>query len=81
MKMKGCYNKGGYISRNKAKHDESVEEKKDTAKDKKIVKKAFKIHDEQSHEEKTDLSKLKKGGRSKKEVGTVMKFKSNGGKC
>ena len=52
--------------------------KKDVAKDKKIVKKAFKIHDEQSHDEKTDLSKLKKGGRAKKEVGTVKKYKTGG---
>jgi hypothetical protein len=73
-----CYKEGGFVKRDKAKHSESTEVKKDVAKDKKIVKKAFKIHDEQSHDEKTDLSKLKKGGRAKKEVGTVKKYKTGG---
>ncbi len=73
-----CYKEGGFVKRDKAKHSESTEMKKDVAKDKKIVKKAFKIHDEQSHDEKTDLSKLKKGGRAKKEVGTVKKYKKGG---
>lgn len=51
----------------------------DIKQDKAIVKKAFKMHDEQEHGgERTDLSKLKKGGRSKKEVGTVRKYKSGG---
>ena len=35
----------------------------DLAEDKKLVKKAFKLHDTQKHEGKTDLSKLKKGGK------------------
>jgi len=73
-----CFKEGGFVKRDKAKHSESTEMKKDVAKDKKIVKKAFKIHDEQSHDEKTDLSKLKKGGRAKKEVGTVKKYKTGG---
>jgi hypothetical protein len=73
-----CFKEGGFVKRDKAKHSESTEMKKDVAKDKKIVKKAFKIHDEQSHDEKTDLSKLKKGGRAKKEVGTVKKYKAGG---
>ena len=73
-----CFKEGGFVKRDKAKHSESTEMKKDVAKDKKIVKKAFKIHDEQSHDEKTDLSKLKKGGRAKKEVGTVKKYKKGG---
>ena len=35
----------------------------DVAQDKKLIKKAFSLHDKQSHEgKKTDLSKLKKGG-------------------
>ncbi len=52
----------------------------DMAQDKKIVKKAFKMHDEQSHEgEKTDLSKLKKGGRIKKDKGTVVGCYKEGG--
>lgn len=50
----------------------------DIAQDKKVVKKAFKMHDEQSHEgEKTDLSKLKKGGRAKMK-GTVRTYKAGG---
>jgi len=52
----------------------------DMAQDKKIVKKAIRMHDEQEHKgEHTDLSKLKKGGRSKKAVGTVKKYKCGGG--
>lgn len=73
-----CFKEGGFVKRDKAKHSESTEMKKDVAQDKKVVKKAFKIHDEQSHDEKTDLSKLKKGGRAKKEVGTVKKYKTGG---
>jgi hypothetical protein len=53
--------------------------KADLAQDKAVVKKAFKMHDKQEHEgEKTDLSKLNKGGRAKKAAGTVKKFKSGG---
>ena len=61
-----AYKKGGEVS-----HEDIVE-------DKKIVKKAFNIHDKQQHEEKTDLSKLKKGGRAKKDCGTVRKYKAGG---
>jgi hypothetical protein len=50
----------------------------DKKQDKKVIKKAFTIHDTQQHEEKTDLSKLKGGGRSKKAAGTVRKFKMGG---
>ena len=43
-----------------AKHD-------DIAEDKKLIKKAFSMHDKQEHPgKKTDLSKLKKGGMAKK---------------
>ena len=53
--------------------------KADLAQDKAVVKKAFKLHDAQEHKgEKTDLSTLKKGGRTKKAVGTVKKFKTGG---
>jgi hypothetical protein len=53
----------------------------DIEQDKKIVKKAIRMHDEQEHHgEKTDLSKLKKGGRAKKKVGTVREF-CGGGKA
>ena len=73
-----CFKEGGsvkYESRKEHKEEMSA----DVAQDKKIVKKAFKIHDTQSHEgKKTDLSKLKKGGRAKKENGTVKKYKTGG---
>jgi hypothetical protein len=50
----------------------------DMAQDKKVVKKAFKMHDEQAHGgEKTDMSKLKKGGRAKMK-GTVRMYKAGG---
>jgi hypothetical protein len=58
----------------------AMSEKEDVAKDKVVVKKAFAMHDKQEHPgEKTDLSKLRKGGRAKKEVGTVKKYKCGGG--
>ena len=47
------YKAGGEVS-----HDDVVE-------DKKLIKKAFGIHDKQLHEGKTDLSKLRRGGRAK----------------
>lgn len=53
----------------------------DMAQDKKVVKKAFKMHDEQAHGgEKTDMSKLKKGGRAKMK-GTVRTYKAGGMTC
>lgn len=53
-------------------------EASDIAQDKKVVKKAFKMHEEQAHGgEKTDLSKLKKGGRAKMK-GTVRSYKAGG---
>jgi hypothetical protein len=74
-----CFKEGGAV-KYKSKHSESKEMEKDVAKDKQIVKKAFKIHDVQSHEgEKTDLAKLKKGGRMKKcGGGNVRKYKAGG---
>ena len=49
----------------KMKHD-------DLAEDKKLIKKAFKMHDEQEHGGKrTNLSKLKKGGVTSKEMKAV----------
>ena len=55
-------------------------EKKDMAQDKAMIKKAFKQHDKAEHD-KEDASeiKLRKGGRAKKETGTVKKFKKDGG--
>lgn len=78
-----CFKEGGTVQRqiaNFEKRERKTEEKSDAKQDKKIVKKAFSMHDKQSHSgEKTDLSKLKKGGRAKKEVGTVKKFACGGG--
>lgn len=66
-----AYKKGG--------HAESSEMKKDIKQDKAIVKKAIAMHDKQEHPgEKTDLSKLKKGGRMKKEGGCVGRYKAGG---
>ena len=54
-------------------------EASDIAQDKKVVKKEFKMHDEQAHGgEKTDMSKLKKGGRAKMTTGSVRNFKAGG---
>jgi hypothetical protein len=51
----------------------------DIKEDKKLVKKAINLHDDQLHEgAKTDLKTLKKGGRTKKEVGTVRKYAAGG---
>ena len=72
-----CYKEGGavYKSRKSVEKSESA----DIAQDKKIVKKAFHMHDEQEHKgSKTDLSKLRKGGRAKKDCGTVKKYKTGG---
>ena len=75
----GCYKEGGsvkYKSRKSVEKSDSV----DIAQDKAVVKKAIRMHDAQEHKgEHTDLSKLKKGGRSKKAVGTVKKFACGGG--
>lgn len=70
-----CFKEGGQVGyKSRKTHSETTEDKADIAQDKKIVKKAFSIHDTQQHEEKTDLSKLKRGGRAKKETGTVKKY-------
>ena len=50
----------------------------DVKEDKKLIKKAFSMHDDQKHEGKTNLSGLKKGGRTKKDAGTVRKYKCGG---
>ena len=89
QKMKSelaCFREGGSVGVNNAfcgggkayKKGGEVHDKADMAEDKKLVKKAFKMHDEQSHDEKTDLSKLRKGGRAKT-AGTVRKYKTGGG--
>jgi len=73
-----CYKEGGSVY--KSRHSEKREMSEDIAQDKKIVKKAFAMHDKQEHHgEKTDLSKLKKGGRAKKcGGGTVNRYKAGG---
>jgi hypothetical protein len=72
-----CFKEGGSVY--KSRHSEKREMSEDVAQDKKIVKKAFTMHDAQEHKgEHTDLSKLKKGGRAKKAVGTVKKYKTGG---
>lgn len=56
--------------------------KMDKAQDKAMIKKAFGMHDKQEHKgEKTDLSKLKKGGMAKKKMakGGCTKMAKGGG--
>lgn len=51
-------------------HSEKKEMKEDIAQDKKLIKKAFGMHDKQSHEgKKTNLTKLKGGGMAKETMG------------
>ena len=72
-----CYKEGGAVY--KSRHSEKKEMSEDVAQDKKIIKKAFSMHDKQEHKgDHTDLSKLKKGGRAKKDCGTVRKYKTGG---
>ena len=53
-----------------AKSDMKEDTKMDLAQDKKMVKKAVKMHDDQLHGgKKTDLASLKKGGMCKKAMG------------
>lgn len=73
------FKEGGSV-KYKSRHSEKTEMKEDVKQDKAVVKKAVKMHDEQLHEGKeTNLSKLKKGGRTKKEGGCVGRYKSGGG--
>jgi hypothetical protein len=74
-----CFKEGGSV-KYKSRHSEKSEMSEDMAQDKKVVKKAFAMHDKQEHPgEKTNLSKLKNGGRAKKECGTVKKYACGGG--
>ena len=50
----------------------------DLAQDKKLIKKAFKQHDEAEHDKEPTEIKLKNGGRMKKDCGTVRKYKDGG---
>jgi len=77
-----CFKEGGHAKPKAMCYGGKMKEggKADIAQDKKVVKKAFAMHDKQEHPgEKTDLSKLKKGGRMKKDCGTVRKYKAGGG--
>lgn len=78
QKKMDCFKEGGSVGyKSRKKHSEEKEMSTDVAKDKKIVKKAFSMHDEQKHEGKTDLSKLCNGGRAKTN-GTVKRYKDGG---
>jgi hypothetical protein len=73
-----CFKEGGSVY--KSRHSEKSEKKSDIAQDKSIVKKGVKQHEAALHkgQPKTEL-KLKQGGRTKKAVGTVKKYKCGGG--
>ena len=75
-----CFKEGGSIQRQVK--DFTKRDRKDVSAEapaKKVVKKAFGMHDSQLHDdEKTDLTGLKKGGRAKKATGTVKKYKAGG---
>lgn len=74
-----CFKEGGQV-KYETRKEHKEEMSSDVNQDKKIVKKAFKMHDSQEHKgEHTDLSKLKKGGRAKKPVGSVKKYACGGG--
>jgi len=70
-----CYKTGGYVSRKELKQEVA----KDVSQDKQMIKKGVSQHESFLHkgEPKTELT-LKKGGRAKKAVGTVNKFKAGG---
>jgi hypothetical protein len=73
-----CFKEGGSV-KYKSRHSEKSEISSDIAQDKKVIKKAFAMHDKQEHKgEHTNLSKLKNGGRAKKDCGTVRKYKTGG---
>ena len=73
-----CFKTGGSVAAF-TKRDRKETDSADIAQDKKIVKKALAMHDKQEHKgEHTDLSKLRRGGRAKKDEGTVKKYKTGG---
>jgi hypothetical protein len=74
-----CYKEGGSVMAKNMFKSKDVESKgSDMAQDKKLIKKAFKQHDKAEHDKEPTEIKLKKGGRSKKDVGTVKKYKAGG---
>jgi hypothetical protein len=58
------FKKGGNIMEKESKVEERKEMKEDVAQDKKLIKKAFKMHDKQEHkgQKGTNLTKLCRGG-------------------
>jgi hypothetical protein len=76
-----CFQEGGSVQKevNFKKRDRKNVEPNDMAQDKKLVKKAFAQHDKAKHggSEPTEI-KLKKGGRAKKDCGTVRKYNTGG---
>jgi hypothetical protein len=76
-----CFQEGGSVQKevNFKKRDRKNVEPNDMSQDKKLVKKAFAQHDKAKHggSEPTEI-KLKKGGRAKKECGTVKKYNPGG---
>lgn len=73
-----CFKEGGTV-KYESRKEHKKEMSEDIKQDKAVVKKAIRMHDAQEHKgEHTDLSKLRKGGRAKKTVGTVNKFKAGG---
>ena len=80
-KQIACFKEGGSVQKevhNFTKRDRKNVEPGDLAQDKKLIKKAFKQHDEAEHDKEPTEIKLKKGGRAKKETGTVKKFCGGG---
>jgi len=79
-----CFKEGGHAKMEKemcggGKAYKKGGEVDDEKQDKAMIKKAFKQHDEAEHDKEPTEIKLKKGGRSKKEKGTVKKYKDGGG--
>jgi hypothetical protein len=76
-----CFKEGGSVQKevhNFTKRDRKNVEPGDLAQDKKLIKKAFKQHDAAEHDKEPTEIKLKKGGRAKKDCGTVRKYKTGG---
>lgn len=80
-----CFKEGGHVKEKemcgggKAYKTGGKVESNDIAQDKKLIKKAFRQHDEAEHDKEPTEIKLKKGGRAKKEKGSVRKMKDGGG--
>jgi hypothetical protein len=78
---KALFKKGGSTMAKNEMHSEKGEMKKDVAQDKKLIKRAFGMHDKQSHEGKrTDLSKLAMGGMSNMSAGAAAHARKEGRK-